>query len=340
LASYIAKPSVNHIVKHVSDPIIGPIVGPVVKRVADPIVGSVVKRVADPIIADPIRKTSAADLSAISPVTRLFNKPGRVNSTVEELLTQKSDLPNGFQITETVVVNGEPYVLRMMDKNGRKFVAYVDDIDALDNYPHTRTYLPDFDNEDMDDVHAHGVLDCLNMDVSGVSVEFTNASNFDIVGRYDDIETVSLVANDAEENASFSMFLYPVVKLSEIVDYPDQIYGVIGDASTQIMNIMRSRDAETMRGIQATISSVHDKYDKYVSLYNETFEGAVESLRQTATSSLTLRRRYEILEHIIYQNRFIDSELGNLAAIDGLLDKSTTILEKSVKPSIRRKYAF
>jgi hypothetical protein len=101
---------------------------------------------------------------------------------------------------------------------------------------------------------------------------------------------------------------------------------------------MRSRDTETMQETQTMIGSLNDKYQKYVLLYNETFESVVRSL-ETIADDMTLRRRYEILEHIIYQNRFIDSELGNLAGIDGLLDKSATILEKSVRPSIRRKYA-
>jgi len=88
------------------------------------------------------------------------------------------------------------------------------------------------------DIHfGKGVLDCLDMNVSGISMDFSNGVDVDVIGRYDDIDTVSLYMGDSSKD-DVSMFIYPVVRLSEVLSYPAETNDAVSDASRQILKII------------------------------------------------------------------------------------------------------
>jgi len=84
-----------------------------------------------------------------------------------------------------------------------------------------------------------------------------------------------------------------------------------------------------MQKINGMLHTLLEKYEEYMSACSESVRRILESihaLKDAKSSPINIRRRYEIFEHVIFQNRFIDQELANLEGINNLLERSCGVL--------------
>jgi hypothetical protein len=288
-----------------------------------------------------VQQTASPSQRKLTPVSEMMTheevaivEPKSTRRTVE-------NLPFGYHLKQVVTVDDEPYILKVLNQYGQLFLAFVDC--PFRNSSPSKLYSIDFEQY-VDVTYARGVLECLEMNVSGIAMLYGNSSNFEIVGRYDDINIVSLIS-EAGSGDTVSQSLYPVVMLSEVMEHPSEIVAIVDDAQKQLFKIVTSQDASTMNSIKSLLSGLSAKYEQYNETYDSIFNEILESVnklkstdRLTDNVSLSIRRRYEILEHIIHQNRFIAQELTNLRGVDELLSTSANILNSQVRKSMTKTY--
>lgn len=240
-------------------------------------------------------------------------------------------------IEEYMIVRDNIQFIRMRNRYGQVFLVFTEHPLAIKNDNISVTHYA-YDSEDSELIdYGKGVLHCMDMSVTALVLQYNDTENFVIVSKYKNIPSGRYTYSMLNDDDETYIFVHPVVFLSDLEEHPTETLQSVDAAFTQIYDLMVAQDTDMINDTMEVMKTIQDDYLSYIQSHKIALKKirekitnlkAISDSNQKEETINALHRYHDLLEHMFYQNRFVDDSLESLRSVKIMIENCESALSE------------